>query len=241
MPSLLRYGAEEIEYSVIENARLTSRVRIHVDPDGRVEVERPPCAGTKDVQVAVQKRARWILRNVRAAGDARRYALPRHYVSGEAHFYLGRRHKLIVVEDGRTRSEVRLWPGRIEVTLPVADPAAVRRRLKQWYREKSEVYFERKLPELVSQFDGVAEAPKFQLLAMEKQWGSCSPAGRMSLNPSLIKAPAHCVEYVLIHELCHLLEHNHSKRFYGLLDRHCPDWRERKRELDSLAELLLVV
>jgi predicted metal-dependent hydrolase len=127
------------------------------------------------------------------------------------------------------------------VTLPVADPAAVRRRLKQWYREKSEAYFARKLPELVSRFDGIAGVPGFQLLAMEKQWGSCSPAGRMSLNPSLIKAPVHCVEYVLIHELCHLIEHNHSKRFYGLLDRHCPDWRASKRELDSLAEQLLVM
>jgi predicted metal-dependent hydrolase len=240
MARLLRYGADEIEDAVIENARLTSRVRIHVDPDGRVEVEKPPCAGPEDVQAAVQKRARWIVRHVRAAGDARRYALPRRYVSGEAHFYLGRRYKLIVVEGGRAGSEVRLWRGRIEVKLPVADPAAVRRRLKQWYREKSEVYFARKLPELVSRFDGIAEAPNIQLLAMEKQWGSCSPAGRMSLNPSLIKAPVHCVEYVLIHELCHLIEHNHSKRFYGLLDRHCPDWRTWKRELDSLAEQLLI-
>lgn len=118
--------------------------------------------------------------------------------------------------------------------------AAPATRMKQWYREKSEAYFARKLPELVSRFDGIDAAPGFQLLAMEKQWGSCSPAGRMSLNPSLIKAPVHCVEYVLIHELCHLIEHNHSKRFYGLLDRHCPDWRAWKRELDSLAEQLLV-
>lgn len=237
---LLRYGADEIEYSVIENARLTSRVRIHVDRDGRVEVEKPSCAGPADVCAAVQKRARWIVRNVGAVRDAKRYALPRWYVSGEAHFYLGRRYKLIVVEGGRAGSEVRLWRGRIEVTLPVADPAAVRRRLKQWYRKKSEAYFARKLPELVSRIDGIRGVPGFQLLAMEKQWGSCSPAGRMSLNPSLIKAPAHCVEYVLIHELCHLIEHNHSKRFYGLLDRHCPDWRTWKRELDSLAEQLLI-
>jgi predicted metal-dependent hydrolase len=240
MACLLRYGADEIEYAVIENARLTSRVRIHVDPDGQVEVEKPPCAGPEDVQTAVQKRARWILRNVRAAGDARRYALPRRYVSGEAHFYLGRRYKLIVVKGGRTDSGVRLSRGRIEVTLPVTDPAAVRRRLKQWYREKSEAYFERKIAELVSRFDEKLPVPDFQLLAMEKQWGSCSPSRRISLNPSLIKAPTHCVEYVLIHELCHLLEHNHSKRFYGLLERHCPEWRAWKSELDSLSELLLV-
>lgn len=240
MANLLRYGADEVEYSVVENARLSSRVRIHVDPDGRVQVEKPPSVGLEEVQTAVQKRARWIVRNVKAASAARQYALPRCYMSGEAHFYLGRRYKLIVVESGGAGSEVRLWRGRIEVTLPVADPAAVRRRLKQWYRDKAEAYFTRKLLELAARIDGIKSVPSFQLLAMEKQWGSCSPAGRMSLNPSLIKAPVHCVEYVLVHELCHLLEHNHSRRFYGLLDYHCSEWRAWKRELDSLAEQLLV-
>lgn len=240
MDGVLRYGADEVEYSVIENVRLTSRVRIHVDPDGRVEVEKPPYTGREHVQAAVQKRARWIFRNVRAAREARRHALPRHYVSGEAHFYLGRRYKLIVIAGGRTNSEVRLWRGRMEVTLPVPDPAAVRRRLNQWYRQKSEHYFANKIPELVSRLDEITAVPSFQLLAMEKQWGSCSPSGRMSLNPSLIKAPVRCVEYVLVHELCHLIEHNHSKRFYGLLEQYCPDWRASKRELDALSELLLV-
>ena len=240
MANLLRYGVDEVAYLVVENERLSSRVRIHVDPDGQVKVETPPNVGSEEVHAAVQKRARWIVRNVKAASAALQYALPRCYMSGETHFYLGRRYKLIVVGSGTPSSEVRLWRGRIEVTLPVADPAAVRRRLKQWYRNRAEAYFERKILDLAARIDGITSAPSFQLLAMEKQGGSCSPAGRMSLNPSLIKAPVHCVEYVLIHELCHLLEHNHSRRFYGLLDRHCPEWRAWKLELDSLAEQLLV-
>jgi len=240
MVNVVRYGTEEIEYSVTDNARLISRIRIHVNPDGRIEVEKPPQTELVDVRSAVQKRARWIVRNMQVVGDARKYSLPRHYVSGESHFYLGRRYKLIVSEAGRAASAVRLWRGRIEVALPIADPAAVRRRMKQWYRERAEAYFSRKLTELAGSFQGIGVEPGFQLLAMEKQWGSCSPAGRVSLNPALIKAPTHCVEYVIIHELCHLLEHNHSKRFYRLLDRHCPDWQERKRELDGLAEQLLV-
>ncbi len=240
MVDVVRYGTEEIEYSITDNSRLISRIRIHVNPNGRIEVEKPPQTQLVDVRTAVQKRARWIVRTRQAAGDARKHSLPRHYVSGESHFYLGRRYKLIVSEEGRTASTVRLWRGRIVVTLPIADPAAVRRRLKHWYRERAEAFFARKLTELVGGFQGIDVQPGFQLLAMEKQWGSCSPAGRVSLNPALIKAPTHCVEYVMVHELCHLLEHNHSKRFYRLLDRHCPDWQERKQELDGLAEQLLV-
>lgn len=237
---LLKYGHEEVEYSVVENTRLLSRVRIHVNPDGHVEVESPPGVGPVEVQRAVQKRSRWISRHVKAARAGKAHVLPRRYVSGECHFYLGRRHKLIVVETSLAASEVKLWRGRIEVSLPIADPVAVRRRMRDWYRERAKSYFARKLPEFSARFEGLESAPDFQLLVMEKRWGSCSPSGRLSLNPSLIKAPTHCVEYVLLHELCHLVEHNHSKRFYALLERHCPDWRAWKSELDSLAEQLLI-
>jgi predicted metal-dependent hydrolase len=78
-----------------------------------------------------------------------------------------------------------------------------------------------------------------KLVPMEHQWGSCSPAGSINLNPALIRAPRHCIDYVLLHEICHLKEHNHSKRFYALLEMHSPQWVDTKAELDQLAELLL--
>lgn len=236
----LTYGSDEITYGLVENPRLEARVRIHVDADGTVEVEAPPGLGVDLIQQAVQKRARWIVRHVAAAKTGRLHALPRNYVSGEAHFYLGRRFKLIVVPSARGGSNVRLWRGRIEVSLPVTDSAAVRRRLTAWYREKAHLHFLRKLEDLTNRFDEIDRVPDFQLLAMEKRWGSCSPSGRLSLNPALIKAPAHCIEYVLLHEICHLIEHNHSKRFYELLSKHCPDWQTWKKQLDSYAEQILI-
>lgn len=234
------YGSEEISFSTVENSRLETRVRIHVDTGGTVEVEAPLGLCSNQIQQAVQKRARWIFRNLAVAKAARLNALPRAYVSGEAHFYLGRRFKLIVEPSSRNGSDVKLRRGRIEVFLPISDPAAVRRRLTAWYRKKAQLYFARKLSELVNSFDEVNAVPDFQLLAMEKQWGSCSPTGRLSLNPALIKAPAHCIEYVLLHELCHIVEHNHSSRFYALLGKHCPNWRKWKQELDGCAEQLLI-
>lgn len=236
----LSYGSDEVTYSVIANSRLATRVRIHVHADGTVEVEAPPRLDSDQVQRAVQLRARWIIRHVNAARLARKHALPRKYVSGESHLYLGRQFKLIVVPSSREDSGVKLWRGRIEVSLPVADPAAVRRRLRAWYRERARHYFARKLPELAARFDEIDMAPDYQLLVMEKQWGSCSPAGKLSLNPALIKAPSHCIEYVLLHELCHLVEHNHSRRFYSLLSRYCPNWKVWKNELDGFAERILL-
>lgn len=78
-----------------------------------------------------------------------------------------------------------------------------------------------------------------RLPVMTRQWGSCSPAGCLRLNPHLVRAPRECVDYVLQHELCHLQEHNHSPRFCQLLSRHFPDWRRRKSRLEEMAEFLL--
>ena len=78
-----------------------------------------------------------------------------------------------------------------------------------------------------------------RLQVMKTQWGSCSPTGKLTLNPWLVKAPRDCIDYVILHELCHLKEHNHSPRFFKLLDRHMPAWRQRKARLDELAEIIL--
>jgi len=81
--------------------------------------------------------------------------------------------------------------------------------------------------------------PAMRLQTMKVQWGSCSPAGRLTLNPHLVKAPRECIDYVLLHELCHLKEHNHSRKFYMLLERHLPQWRRKKERLDELADMVL--
>ena len=81
--------------------------------------------------------------------------------------------------------------------------------------------------------------PDWRLVRMQKQWGSCSPAGVILLNPHLVKAPRQCVDYVICHELCHLEEHNHSPRYYRLLGQVMPGWETVKTRLDGMAELLL--
>lgn len=238
MIETLLYGDRTTRYSVAESARLASKILIHVYPHGAVEVEAPRGEDPARIKAAVQKRARWIFDNLDGAKEARTYALPREYVGGETHFYLGRRYRLLV-RSGRP-SSVKLVRGRIEVTAPVDDPGAVKRRLKAWYRARAQDYFARRLVGIVDGLDWLDAVPPMKLLAMEAQWGSCSPSGAIHLNPALIRAPRHCIDYVITHELCHLREHNHSKRFYALLQKHDPYWGATKAELDRLAELLLV-
>lgn len=236
----LRYGDRKTDYHVSPAERLTAKILIHVHPDGMVEVEAPPNRPTSVIQAAVQKRARWIFENLDSAKDARAYALPREYVGGETHFYLGRRYRLLVREELAAPSSVKLVRGCIEIVAPVADQAAIKQRLRHWYRVRAQDYFRRRLDHISAGIDWLCVSPPMKLVSMEHQWGSCSPAGSINLNPALIRAPRHCIDYVLLHELCHLKEHNHSKKFYALLYKHDPNWVDTKAELDRLAEILLI-
>ena len=81
----------------------------------------------------------------------------------------------------------------------------------------------------------VTERPPLHTLSMQTQWGSCSPNGRITLNPHLVKAPRECIDYVILHELCHIAEHNHSERFYRLMNQVMPKWERTKQRLDCMA------
>lgn len=80
----------------------------------------------------------------------------------------------------------------------------------------------------------VEERPPLRILTMQTQWGSCSLNGRITLNPHLVKAPRECIDYVILHELCHIAEHNHSERFYRLMGQVMPNWEEVKERLDGM-------
>lgn len=271
----VHYGTDSIHYTVRRSTGRHSSVRIHVHPDGVVEVEAPEEANSNQVREAVRARAQWIVNHLREIGVRQRHVLPREYVSGESHFYLGRRYMLKVLtltapEGGQTKRPLREGvklsgvyltvsirtprllrvddgEQRLPLALADSDDKALRsaRRqkvkvlLRDWYREHAAAYFQKRLTSLQRNIAWLSVVPPFRLQAMQKQWGSCSPAGVLLLNPHLIKAPARCVDYVLLHEICHLREHNHGNAFYTLLESLLPDWRHMKDRLDNMAEMLL--
>lgn len=96
-----------------------------------------------------------------------------------------------------------------------------------------------RLEAMLSQTLWVVDKPPLRILTMQTQWGSCSPKGRLTLNPHLVKAPGACIDYVILHELCHIAEHNHSEQFYKLLKQVMPNWESVKERLDRMANLLL--
>ena len=237
----IAYGEASIAYTVRRRPeRKSSRVAIHVEPDGRVLVDAPAGASEPDIRVAVRARARWIHGHVAAARERLAQVLLREYVSGESWQYLGRRYRLKVLVDAHTKPSVRLSGAYLQVSVPVRDAAVVRRALEIWYRERAKSVLTKRLEAVAASLRWIRAVPPVRFQAMKVQWGSCSPAGRLTLNPHLVKAPRQCIDYVLLHELCHLKDHNHSKRFYDTLQRHLPQWRRIKAQLDAMSERILV-
>jgi len=236
----LSYGGESIPYDVTPDPNRTSRVAIHVNPDGSVSVDAPPNHPEGNIRQAVQKRARWIANHVADARQRYAHVRPREYVSGEQVLYLGRRYVLKVKRVDGAPGPGRLKGNRLEVETRTGDPQDIQGRARGWYRVKARDYFARRLVDFSKRLQWVDDVPEFRLLVMSRQWGSCSAQGQVILNPHLVKAPRHCIDYVLIHELAHLKHHNHGSQFWDLIHTHVPEWRKAKHHLDGLVEVLLV-
>lgn len=236
----LIYGDEIIPYSVCRIPTRREKIAIHVHPDGSVQVDTPANAKDREIYEAVTKRSRWIYNHLKKIKELNYFVQPRRYISGESHFYLGRRYPLKVHIGQRVQPGVKLYQGRLRVKSTKKEKEQIRELLWSWYRDRSRVVLKKRIDELSNSLVWInGNAPKIRLLEMKRQWGSCSPNGTIVLNPHLIKAPRDCVNYVILHELCHLQEHNHSKRFYRLLNQMMPEWRSIKGKLDGMANLIL--
>lgn len=227
------------------------KVMIKVHPDQRVVAIAPIDATDESIHEAMMKRARWIWQSLQDFAKQQDHVLPKRYVSGETQFYLGRRYVLKVTIDAETNDTmsrtVKLSRGQLKATLTQSDAGLsaevraviVKRLVDDWYHTKAKTIFNDRLNTVLPKATWVTGTPLFKLMAMSKQWGSCSVKGNLILNPHLVKAPKECIDYVILHELCHIAEHNHSEHFWRLLTQVMPNWKEVKAKLDGMAELYL--
>lgn len=246
---LFTYGNNAIQYHIIrklatcdDGLKSNRKVTIKVYPDQKVTASVPFDASEELIRKAVLKRARWIWQSIEAFAKQKTTVMPKHYVSGETQFYLGKRYVLKVLVDTNQTNNVKLSRGQLQVTFQQDHEERtkkVKALVDQWYKNKAQVLFQQRLTEILSKTTWVTDIPSFRVMAMKKQWGSCSAKGLLMLNPHLVKAPKECIDYVILHELCHIAEHNHSERFWRLLTQVMPNWKEVKAKLDGMAEVYL--
>ena len=225
----MAYGNSVISYDL----RYTDRksLEISVYPDGSVVIKAPMIATLGDVEAKIKKRARWIQKQLRYFAQFEPRMPPRKFVGGESHLYLGRSYRLKIILS--ENDQVLLKGKFFRVSASDNRTEYIAGLLQAWYLDKAAQHFTRVLDKCWTSFEkhGVSK-PTLRIAHMKNRWGSLSRYATLTLNPELIKAPRECVEYVVIHELCHLFHHNHGPEFRRLLERSLPDWMNRKHKLE---------
>jgi len=204
---------------------------ISVLPDGSLELIAPNDSSEQDILAKVVKRSRWIARQRSVFREMNTDPMPRRYVSGATHRYLGRQYRLNVVS-GEAAS-VRLKGGYFHVTTPTRDTESVEEAMNSWFEMRAKKQFSKRiefwfpwcrkhrLPE-----------PVLRIRRMRKRWGSADKKGTITLNPELIHIPSPCIAYVIAHEICHLKHTDHGPAFFRLLSSVLPGWKELKIRLE---------
>jgi len=229
MTELIELG--DIAIAVTRKEIKNVHLSVH-PPDGRVTMSAPLGTRTDVARTYAISKIGWIReQQAKLRGQARE--TPRQYVERESHYLWGRRHLMTVIEQD-TKPSVLLDHKRITVSVrPGTDRAKRARILHEWHKS----LLHECIPPLISRWEpklGVHVVAYF-LQRMKTKWGSCNhKAGHIRLNTELVKKPKDLIEYVVVHEMVHLLEPTHSERFVSILTRHYPTWREARTELNEL-------
>lgn len=230
----IRWGTIEIQYRYFHSRRKTVGISVH--PDLSVTVRVPLGTSIETIREFVHRRAAWINKTWRNFEQYLPKQPERRYISGETHRYLGRQYRL-KIEQGENDT-VKCLRGYLWVTIK-DEPSSERAKalLEDWYRHHARNVFQERLIACHQRVlrEGIP-LPAMLIRKMVSRWGSYSSAGRITLNLALIKTPKECIDYVIIHELCHHKVMRHGPKFWKLLHRLMPDFEERRKKLNLFAD-----
>ncbi len=217
------------------NKRRKRNVGFNFHPDGRLVLDAPPRTRPAELEGMVREHIRWIRHRLRRAKDNAPEFPPLTIEDGAIVPYLG---QTLTVQWRQDRSPSVEVKGR-KLHVNSRDPGRIRDLVRSWYRGEGETLFE----DLISGWRGLpwlkGRDISWRQRYMKSQWGSCSAKGVISLNTHLVKLPEELVDYVVLHELCHVKHMDHSRRFHNLMYTHMPDWEKRRRGLHRHLSVLL--
>jgi len=226
------YGSQTIDFKLRRSP--CKALSIHVYPDRHVEVVAPLNAEADQIYKKVRKKAKWIKEQQFFFEQFPQKTLERQYVSGENYYYLGRQLRLKVKIN--IVNSVKISGGHILVSSHYPNNQKLTKQLMEdWFKVCAHRKFRERLDLCLEQFPSPENfKPKGVIVRkLEKRWGSMTPSAQLILNKALIHAPLVCIDYVIIHELCHLQHPDHSPNFWRFLTAILPDWKKRKTQLEK--------
>jgi len=220
-----QFGTETIEFTVEFRKRKT--LSIEVEAPRNIHVITPVGTPEDKILETVQSRSKWIVQKLFEIREVDHQRRVKEYVNGESFIYMGRNYSLqIIVDPGIMVPDTRMARGKFFVTVAEKDSVMIRHALEGWYKDKAKEKFRERVSYYQSYFN--VQPKRIVIKDQQKRWGSCTKDHQLLFNWRSIMAPSPVLDYIVVHEMCHLVYRNHSAEFWQLLKRILPEYEEHK-------------
>ena len=227
----IQYGNKRISYEIKRGNRKKT-VAIHVNPTATVTVLAPRRLNEERIRAIVQRKARWILEKQEFLKRNEHLSSPKGFVSGESFPYLGRQYRLKIIRSNNGAGGIcKLINGRFQVEVEGGlgaeeEKGSVRKALTVWYLRHAGEKVKERIDQLAKQLGKYPQ--RIEIKDQKRRWGSCSRSGVIRLNWKIIMTPISILDYVIVHELCHLVHPHHSPQFWNKVQSILPDHKKRR-------------
>lgn len=226
----IQYGTQTIDFDVTYRKRKT--IEIGVEAPEIVTVVAPIGIADDVLLKHVKEKAKWIVQKLYEIREIQSQHLDREYVNGEAFMYLGRNYSLRIVDDQTLQKPiVKLYQGKFIITTPTHDQIRLKESMEEWFRQKTFDKIIERIDYYQKYFD--VEPTAVKVKEQKKRWASCTSKRDLLFNWRCVMAPSFALDYIVVHEMCHMFHMDHSKDFWSLLNRIMPDYEKRREWLKN--------
>lgn len=231
MPNIV-YMDDCFEYEILRKKK--KNIAIQITPDGIVRVTSPEYIEDSYIYDVVYKRADWIISKLKLVKDMNNTILNKVYSKGDGIVYQGKEYKLKVIDEDKVQEGIKLKCGEFEVRVNAElddneKEKHIREKLREWYKHEAFKVFKERTrfySEILRLYPN-----NIRVKEQKSLWGSCSSKNNINFNWKLIMAPEAVLDYIVVHELCHLKHRDHSKNFWNLVEKIIPDYKEKRKWL----------
>lgn len=235
MKMKFKHEAQIIEFTVEYRKRKTLEIRI--EPPDNISVIAPKRASEKDILRVVETKANWIVKKLSELKEIEKLKKNKEYVNGESFMYLGRNYSLeIIIDDTVSKPITKLYQGKFYIATNTRDQDKLKESMKIWYYDKSLEKTLERVEHFQSYFS--VKPNSIKVKEQKKRWGSCTSKRDILINWRISMAPADVLDYLVVHEMCHMVHMNHSSDFWNLVERIIPDYKSRRNWLRKYGIML---
>ena len=229
MKSKISYGIKEIEFNVEFRNRKT--ISISVEPPKNITVVAPLDTNEEEIRESVKLKGTWIIQKLFEFRNIESKRVNREFVNGESFMYLGRNYYLQIHVDEtlQNNSSVKLFRGKFHVYVKEKDDELIKEAMEVWYREKTEEQVKKRIKYYQKFFNKKPSAIKVK--GQKKRWASCTSNNELLFNWRCVMAKSTALDYIVVHEMCHMYYMNHSQEFWDLVASVMADYEVRKEWL----------